>query len=347
MNILVTGGGGFLGENVVTQLVERGERVRVFCRGDYPHIRAMGVDLVRGDLRDAQAVSDACRGMDVVFHTAGLPGISVWRKPFYETNVVGTKNILAACFEHKIRKLIYTSSPSVTDGGKPQLGVDESTPYPKKHLAWYPETKAIAERMVLAANGKCDFNPASPVSRDGLLTCSIRPHLLWGSGDRQLVPRLIERAKSGRLAQVGDGTNLIDIAHVENAAKAHLLAMDALEFGSPVAASAYYISQGEPVNCWQWVNRLLAIEGLPPVAKKISFQSAWNHGAVFEAIYKMFGLTGEPPMTRFLSTQLAQSYWFDISKARRELGYEAFVSTEEGIRRMIEDKKKSNSQLRQ
>lgn len=339
MKVLVTGGGGFLGENIVNQLLLQGDSVRVFCRGDYPSLREKGAELVRGDLRDAHAVAEACRDRDIVFHTAGLPGISVWRKPFYQTNVVGTQNVLAGCFEHRVRKLIYTSSPSVTDGGKPQCGVDESTPYPKKHLAWYPETKAIAERMVLAANGKRDFNPASPVSRDGLLTCSIRPHLLWGAGDRQLVPRLIQRAKSGWLAQVGDGTNLIDIAHVGNAAKAHLLACNALEFGSPVAANAYYISQGKPVNCWDWVNRLLAIEGLPPVHRAISFRSAWVHGAILEAVYKIFGLRGEPIMTRFLSTQLAQSYWFDISKAKRDFGYEPFISTEEGIRLMIEAKK--------
>ena len=133
---------------------------------------------------------------------------------------------------------------------------------------------------MLAANGQ-----------DGLWTCSLRPHLIWGPRDRHLIPRLLQRAGTGQLRRVGDGTNLIDMVYVENAAQAHLQAAEALEPGSPVGGRAYFISQGEPENCWQWINEILALAGLPPVAKSISFAAAWRIGAILETIYRVGRLT--------------------------------------------------------
>jgi len=336
MRALVTGGGGFLGSHIVRQLVDRGDQVRVFCRGDYPELREWGVELVRGDIRDAAAVQAACAGMDAVFHVASIPGITVYYRPYYETNVLGTQNVIDACRKCGVGKLIYTSSGSVTDAGKPQLGVDESTPYPTRHLAHYPRTKAIAERMVIKAN-KTPFTSGGHSGE--LLTCSLRPHLLWGAGDRQLVPRLLERARRGWLYQVGEGKSMLDIIYIDNGARAHLLACDALTPDSPVAGSVYYITQGEPVNCWDWINEILSLANLPPVQKKISFQAAWNIGACYEWFYWLFGIKTEPPMTRFLSTQLAQSYWFKIDKARRDFGFVPEISKEEGMKRLAEDLK--------
>ncbi|MDO5580364.1 MAG: NAD-dependent epimerase/dehydratase family protein [Planctomycetia bacterium] len=338
MRALITGGGGFLGQYIVEQLLQRGEKVRVFSRKKYPELEKAGAESFQGDLRSYDQIEAACSGMDVIFHTAALPGISVWRKPYYETNVLGTQNVVAAALRCGIKKLICTSSPSVADGGKPQCGVDESVPYPKKFLAWYPETKAIAEKFVLEKNGArwTDLNDQGKAQSGQLWTCALRPRLIWGPRDHHLIPRLLDRARSGRLMQVGDGKNKLDMIYVENAAKAHLLACDALEKDSPVAGKAYYLSQGEPVLCWNWINEILKQQGLPPVKRKISFRFAYILGSVFEFLYKITFRTSEPPMSRFLATQLAQSYWFDISNAKNDFGYEPEISTEEGMKRLNE-----------
>ena len=356
MHALVTGGGGFLGGYIVAALLARGDRVRSFGRGDYPGLAARGVEVVRGDIRDNEALAAICDGVECVFHAAALPGIGMDRDAYYSINQVGTELLLANCRRHGVKRLVYTSSPSVVFAGRDQCGVDESAPYDfgwlRENRAYYSESKACAEQAVLAANS------------DGLKTCALRPHLIWGPGDTHLIPRLIARARSGRLRRVGDGTNLVDITYVENAAEAHLLAADALETtsgagsgdprttgsgdprttagseragaSSPPAGKAYLISQGEPVNCWEWIDEVLAFAGLSPVTKTISFQSARRLGAVCETAYRMLPLKGEPPMTRFLAAQLATSHWFDIGAARRDLGYQPRVSTGEGMERLGE-----------
>jgi len=159
--------------------------------------------------------------------------------------------------------------------------------------------------------------------------------LIWGPRDGQLIPRLIARAKSGRLRRVGDGTNLVDMIYVENAAAAHLQAADALAAeNSRVAGQAYFLSQGEPVNCWQWINEILALADLPPVQKTISLPAAWRFGATLETLHRLLHLKREPPMTRFLAAQLATSHWFDISAAQRDFGYEPLISKGEGMQRL-------------
>jgi len=325
VNALVTGAGGFLGLYIVEQLVVRGDRVRAFCRGSYPQLDALGVQTIRGDLRDRDATLSACRGMEVVFHVAGVAGLAGPWRHYHGVNTLGTHHVVEGCRAHGVSKLVYTSSPSVTFDGTDQVGVDESAPYPRRFLAHYPHSKALAERHVLEANGTA-----------GLVTCVLRPHLIWGVRDRRLVPRLLARARSGRLRRVGDGTNLIDMVYVDNAAAAHLQAADALEPGSPVAGHAYFISQGEPVNCWDWIDEILALADLPPVRKSISLSAAWKVGAVLEVLYGLLRLEGDPPMTRFLAAQLARSHYFDISRARDDFGYRPTVSTAEGMRRIAE-----------
>jgi nucleoside-diphosphate-sugar epimerase len=218
---------------------------------------------------------------------------------------------------------VFTSSPSVTFDGRPQENVDETAPYATGWLCHYPHTKALAEREVLAANGQ-----------DGLLTCALRPHLIWGPGDQHLIPRLLERARAGRLRRVGDGRNLIDTIYIDNAVDAHLAAAAALQAGSPVCGRAYFLSQGEPVNCWDWIDEILAPTGLPLVRRSISLSAAWRIGHACELAYGALRLKGEPPMTRFLAAQLGLSHYFDISRARRDLAYEPRVSTAEGMRRL-------------
>lgn len=324
--ILVTGANGFLGLYLVEQLVARGNRVRAFCRRRSPELETLGVETILGDVRDAGVTAAACQGIDTVFHVAAVAGIWGPWKHFYETNTLGTRKVLAGCLRHGVRKLVYTSSPSVTFDGREQCGVDESAPYPQRWLCHYPHTKALAEQEVLAANGRQD-----------LLTCALRPHLIWGPRDRQLVPRVVERARQHKLMRVGDGKNLIDMVFVENAAQAHLQAADHLVPGSPVAGRAYFISQGEPVNCWQWIDELLALAGLPPVPRAISTRTAYAIGAALEAAYTLLRKTDEPRMTRFLALQLGKSHYFNIDRARRDFGYAPRVSTADGMARLAAD----------
>jgi nucleoside-diphosphate-sugar epimerase len=328
VNALVTGAGGFLGLYIVERLVARGVRVRAFCRSRYPALDALGVETVRGDLRDHRAAVAACRGMDVVFHVGGVVGMGGPWRHFYAINTRGTRHVVEGCQAHGVRRLVFTSSPSVTFDGTDQQGIDESVPYPRRWLAPYPRSKALAERHVLEASGS-----------DGLLTCALRPHLIWGRRDRHLVPGLLARARSGRLRRIGDGTNRIDTVYVENAAEAHLQAADALEPGSPVAGRAYFITQGEPINCWEWINEILAMANLPPIRKSLSLSAAWMLGGTLENLYAVLRLPGEPPMTRFLAAQLATSHYFDISRARHDFGFRPAVSTEEGMRRLAQDLK--------
>ncbi len=330
MHTLVTGGGGFLGRYICEQLIARGDRVRSFGRGAYPELEKLGIEVVRGDIRDAKAVSDACQGVDCVFHVAAKAGVGEKYQPFYDINVGGTQNVLVACRELGVGRLVYTSSPSVSFAGKDQCGVNEDQAsmnmiWLERHRCYYSLSKAIAEGLVLAENDG-DF-----------YTCALRPHLIWGPRDQHLIPRLIAKAKSGQLRRIGNGENLVDMIYVENAATAHLQAADALaDDPTYVAAGEYFLSQGKPVNCWEWIDEILALAGLPPVGKSISQSAAWRVGAALEMAYRLLRLSGEPPMTRFVAAQLATSHWFDISAARQDFGYEPRVSMAEGMRRLGE-----------
>ena len=328
MHALVTGAGGFLGHYVAAQLAARGDRVRVLTRVRKPQLDALGVEYRLGVVQNRDDVMEAFRGpqpLDCVFHVAGKAGIWGRWYDYLDVNVNGTLHVIAACKEFLVPRLVYTSSPSVTFDGSDQCGIDESAPYPQRWLAHYPHSKALAEQAVLAANGI-----------DGLFTCALRPHLIWGPGDQHLIPRLIDRARKGQLRRVGDGTNRIDTIYVENAAEAHLLAADRLVGGSPVCGRAYFLSQGEPVNCWQWIDEVLALAGLPPVRKSISFRTAYAAGAMLESLWWLLGRADEPRMTRFLAAQLATSHYFDLTRAHQDLGYEPRVSMPEGMERVRE-----------
>lgn len=326
MKALVTGGGGFLGLYVVEQLVKRGDDVRVFCRGRYDRLDQLGVEVHNGDLRDAAAVSNAVAGCDAVFHCAAVPGVWGSWDMYHGINTIGTENVIAGCQASGVQKLVYTSSPSVIFDGADHFDADESLPYPDSYLCHYPHSKMLAERAVLAANG------TGP-----LATAALRPHLIWGPRDNHLIPRLISRAKSGRLRIVGDGKNQISMAYVENAAAAHLQAADALTLDSPVAGHAYFINEPQPVVMWDWITELLQIAGLPPVTRTISEKSAARIGRVLEMVWGTLRLKGEPPMTRFVAAQLAGSHCYSVKRAERDFGYHGIVSVEEGMRRITKE----------
>jgi len=254
---LVTGGGGFLGQAIVRKLLKDGAGVRSFSRNEHDGLRALGVEQKKGDLGDPAAVASAVEDCEVVFHVAARPGIWGDYEEYHRTNVLGTQNVIAACRRHDVRRLVYTSSPSVVFDGRDMEGVDESAPYPARFEAHYPRTKALAEQLVRAANGP------------QLATVSLRPHLIWGPGDNHLLPRLVARARAGQIGRIGSRPNLIDTVYVDNAADAHLLAASRLAPGSPIAGKVYFISQGEPVPLWEMVNRLLHAAGAPPVTRAI------------------------------------------------------------------------------
>ncbi|MBI85531.1 MAG: 3-beta hydroxysteroid dehydrogenase [Planctomycetaceae bacterium] len=323
MRTLVTGGNGFLGQYIVEQLVAQGDVVRSLSRRPSTALKALGVETMLGDMRDPGIAQRACQDVDFVFHVAGVAGIWGPWKYFHGINTWATEQLVTGAIQAGVQKFIYTSSPSVTFDGTDQEYVDESEPYPSRWLCHYQHSKALAEQHVLQANNGNSF-----------LTCALRPHLIWGPRDQHLVPRLLERARAGRLRQVGDGQNLIDMIYVENAARAHLLAAKALTPGSAVGGNAYFISQDQPVNCWKWINQILALADIPPIRKSISRSAAWYLGGVMELVHTLLGRTSEPPMTRFLAAQLATHHYFDISRAKRDFNFQPEISTEEGMRRL-------------
>ena len=322
MRALVTGGGGFLGRSIIEQLLARGDQVKSFSRGTYPDLSGRGVEVVQGDVANAEAVLRAVHGCDVVFHVAAKAGLWGREIDFLNANVLGTENVIRACQQAGIARLVYTSSPSVVFDGRDMEGVNESVPYAPTYRAHYPRTKALAERRLLAANS------------NALATVALRPHLLWGPHDTQLTKSILDRGRSGTLARIGKRDPLVDFTYIENAALAHLLAADKLALGSPISGKPFFISQSEPVPLWTFVDRLLAAGSLPPVRRTISPAVAHCAGTLLEIAYRALPLKGEPRLTRFLVEELCTAHWFDISAARRELGYAPIVSIEEGLRRL-------------
>ncbi|MFN9372577.1 MAG: NAD-dependent epimerase/dehydratase family protein [Planctomycetaceae bacterium] len=326
MNALVTGGGGFLGLALVEQLVHRGDHVRVLCRGDYPRLRELGVEQVSADIRDTARVVAACQNIETVFHVAAVSGIWGDWSHYHSINTKGTLNVLEGCQTHRVQRLVYTSSPSVVYDGRDHLHADESLPYPSRFLCHYPHSKALAEQAVRKA------------AADGsLLTVSLRPHLIWGPRDNHLIPRLIARARAGRLVRVGPGTNRISISYVDNAACAHLQAADALQPGAPLNGQAYFINDPEPVAMWPWIDELLRRAGLPSVRRSIPAGLAYAAGWSLETLYHLLGRSTEPPMTRFLAQQLAGSHDYSIERARRDFGYAPPVDHATGMDRLTPD----------
>ena len=325
MRALVTGGGGFLGGAVVDALLAEGHEVTSVSRNAHPALERKGVRAARLDLAAGpDPVAAVVAGHDSVFHVAAMTGIWGPREGYRRANVLGTRNVIDACLRHGVGRLVYTSSPSVCFDGHDHVRADNTLPYAQRFLCAYPETKAEAERMVLAANGK-----------NGLATCALRPHLIFGPGDPHLIPRLLERGRRGRLPVVGAGANEVSLTYVENAAGAHLDAAATLAPGAPHAGKAYFVAQAEPVRLWEWIGALFERMQVPPPTRRVSARAAYAGGAVLELVWRLARLRGEPPMTRFVAAQLATSHSYDLEPARRDFGYRERVSMSEGTERLI------------
>lgn len=319
MKVLVTGGGGFLGSAICRQLLARGDDVIAYQRSVAVELEELGIRVVRGDINDAKLLNATVQGVDAIIHTAAKAGLSVNYDDYFAANVSGTQIVLDACRNHGVRKLVFTSSPSVTHGDGDIEGGDESLPYPETYSSPYPQTKARSEQMVMAANGA------------DLHTVSLRPHLIWGPGDNHLLPKLIERAKSGKLRLPGPD-KLIDSIYVDNAARAHLLALDKLDTQPEiVGGKTYFISNDEPVTQARIIGGLLKAAGVKVDIQAISPRLAIAAGTLIETGWKLFGLKSEPPLTRWSAEHLSTAHWYDISAAKRDLGYSADISISDGL----------------
>ena len=323
-NILVTGGGGFIGLALVRELRRQGREVRVFGRNRSLAAEELGAVCVQGDLRDSAAVSQAAAGCESVFHVAAKAGIWGDLAEYHGINVLGTRNVLAACAAQQVPVLVYTSTPSVVFDGCDLEGADEALPYSAKPLCHYAATKIIAEQEVLQA------------SKEQLRTAAIRPHLVWGPGDTNLIPRLLARGRERSLRIVGNGRNRVDISYIDNVVHAHLLAEKNLRDSGTAAGKAFFIGQQEPVQLWPWINDLFTRMDIPPVTKQVSLSKAKAAGWLLEKLYAVLHIEREPKMTRFLAEQLAMSHWFSRKEAETLLGYQEQVSTEEGLERLVD-----------
>jgi nucleoside-diphosphate-sugar epimerase len=344
--VFITGASGFIGGKLAERLLADGRRVRVLARQPLPALEALGAEVIAGDLHDRHALARGCRSAETVFHVAGRVG--VWGPPadFFHVNVEGTRRLLDACREARVPRLVYTSSPSVVYQGGDLRNVNETAPLCSHAPCAYPTSKAAAEREVLAAHG------------EDLATLALRPHLVCGPGDRNLVPRVIALARSGKLKIVGSGRNRVDLTHINNVVDAHLLAEGALMSVTGVAdpgaldrsaqapgsatpatthpgGRAYFITNGAPVVLWDWINEVLRGVGAPEIKSRVPLPVAYATGALLETVWRLGRISGEPPMTRFAAKELATDHWFDISAARRDLGYHPLVTMAETTAEVI------------
>lgn len=332
MRILVTGGGGFLGTYIVKELLKNPSYlVTNFSRHAYAHLEELGVPTIKGDLRKREDVEKALgHGFDGIFHVAALAGVWGKYQDYYDINFVGTKNLLEVAAQLGIQRFVYTSTPSVVFNKEDILGQGEELPYATEFLTPYAETKTMAEKLVLEMNNGTT-----------LLTCALRPHLIWGPGDPHIFPRIIQKGKEGKLRIVGDGENLVDIIYVENAAIAHVKAFEHLTPHSKVCGEAYFLGQERPVKLWDFINQVLSYAKVEPVMKMIDTSSAYRLGWLLEKIFKMLGINKpEPPMTRFVALNLGKSHYFSHLKAKKDFGYVPKISIEEGLKKTFSNRQK-------
>jgi nucleoside-diphosphate-sugar epimerase len=318
MKVLVTGGGGFLGTTICRQLAVAGHTVAAFQRTPATHLITAGVESVEGDIRDTDAVGTAVAGCDAVIHCAAYA--SLWGKAdlFESINVGGTTNVLDACRESGVRQVVYTSSPSVVLNGEDIEGGDESLPMVSEPLMPYQATKIVADRMVRKANAP------------GLRTVVLRPHLMWGPGDPHFLPRLIDRAINDRLFLPAPEKKS-DVVFVENGARAHVQALMELNSGARCAGKAYFVTNNAPQLQGEFIQRLLTAVGINARIRKIPPALARMAGRSMEACWRLLRIKSEPLLTRFMAEQLCTSHWFDGSAARRDFGYVAPISIDQGL----------------
>jgi nucleoside-diphosphate-sugar epimerase len=318
--VAITGASSLIGRALSDVLVARGDQVVAFQRGPFAADDAPGsIEQHRGDVRDPEAVDAALDGCAVVVHLAAKVGVVGDRDEYVSVNVDGTRNVIEAAQRHGLRGVVHVSSPSVAHDGRPIIGGAADPPVDDHGAAWYPETKAIAERLALGA------------SNDRCAVVAIRPHLVWGPGDTQLVGRILERAAAGRLALVGGGRALVDTTYIDNAATALAAAVDAVRPGGRCAGRAYVVSNGEPRPIRELVEAFCRAGGVPFEPRDVPLPVALRVGSLIDRVWPRLGRPDEPPLTRFLAEQLGTAHWFDQRAVRADLGWEPAVSIDAGL----------------
>jgi len=324
MKVLLTGATSLIGTSTATALVGRGDDVVALQRRPSEVLDRLDVHQHTGDIRDADAVVAAARGCDAVIHLAAKVGVIGDWESYRSINVDGTRHVLDAARHHRISRVVHVSSPSVAHGGEPIVGGAADDPVLGRRRAWYPESKAIAE---IDALRRVDAE---------LGVVAIRPHLVWGPGDTQLVGRIVERAASGRLALVGGGRALVDTTYIDNAAEALVAALDAVAPGAPCSGQAYVVSNGEPRTIRELVAGICAAAGVVCAPRDVPLRVGRNIGAVVERVWPLLRRPDDPPLTRFLAEQLGTAHWFDPRPVQRDLDWTPTVSIDEGLARLAE-----------
>jgi nucleoside-diphosphate-sugar epimerase len=324
MLVLVTGGTGFLGSKVAEKILAlKGDfKLRILSRRALPGCEEKGVEVAIGDLRDFSSLKKATEGVNAVIHTAAKAGI--WGDPeeYKEINQEGARKLLIAAEENGARYFIHTSTASVVYQGKDLLGVDESAPYDENFPDPYPVTKVFAEKLILSKNS------------DYFKTLSLRPHIIWGPGDPHFVPRILERARKGKLRLFKGGPYIFDSIYVDNAADAHVEALLKLIQGAPVDGRAYFIAQNEPLDSRDFINRVLAAANLPKATPTLSPKLGLAGARVIEFFWKLFNIKKEPPVTVFSALNLTTSHYFNLERSKKLLGFVPKVSLDEGFERL-------------
>jgi len=319
VKVLITGIRGFLANALARHFLKQGDQVRGLARQAQPLLE--NIELIIGTLEDADMVNHAVQGCDVVFHVAAKAGVWGDYQDYYNSNVVGTRHVIQACLQHGVQRLIYTSSPSVVFSGHDECGIDESTAYAQQPLCHYAATKAIAEQEILAAN-----SPA-------LATVALRPHLIWGEGDRHLVPRVLARGRAGKIRLIGEDKK-VDSTYIDNAVFAHVCAVKALSVQASCAGKAYFISNGEPVLMSHLINAILDCADIPAVKKRVPMFVAYAMASCLEWSYHLLRIQHEPLLTRFVVRQMSCAHWYHLAAAKRDLAYVPIVSMQEGMQRL-------------
>jgi 2-alkyl-3-oxoalkanoate reductase len=315
MRVLVTGASGMLGRTTAEALVARGDEVTVLQRRP----AEIGCAEVLGDIADPSAVRRAAKGQDAVVHLAAKVDVTgPWRE-YADANITGTRNVLAACRMHDVGRLVHVSSPSVAHAGRALMGVAAEPADPANARGHYSRSKAVAEVEALKADSAA------------LAVLVVRPHLVWGPGDTQLVGRIVARARAGRLPLIGSGAALIDTTYVDNAGAALVAAVDAC---GPAHGEPLVVSNGEPRPVAEILGRLCRAAGVAGPTRRVPFPAAWLAGAAVEAAWAVSGARTTPPLTRFLAEQLATAHWFDQRRTREVLRWKPRVALDAGFARL-------------